>query len=208
MPTQLEVWNEALTAFLEMPSLASTNLSNESARTLNSQWLNVTRRVLERGDWNFARTRVVLAQTGTNAFGFANKFGLPSDCARVVWVSETGAENEPMLPGRYQIERNAILTDATTVYAIYITYGVIATPGLWAGNFSHIVSAELALACRKLNSESTKLSDAERHIAEKQALSVDAVQNQPRLRKPGSWSTANRRRSRGGAAGGLPEMQS
>jgi hypothetical protein len=195
MPTKLEVWNETLITFLEIPALTSDALTSEAARTLNSQWIPVVRRCLEKEEWNFALKRASLARSGSNTFGFLYYYNLPGDCARVVWVSATGKENEPLAPGAFVLERNAIMSDSATIFVKYVTYDTGDTPGRWSQSFTHLVAAELALSCRKLNTDSTKISDAERQAAMGMAAMVDKQQEEQRMRRTPNtqWETIARR---------------
>lgn len=210
MATQLELWNQALT-FLQQPMMQSTETStpNEAWRLLNAGWRSAAKQAIEAGNWDFAIKRGTFARIGqTPAYGYDFYYQIPADCARLVFVSQTGNKDEPMHPGTWEVDGSKFATSAETVYARWVSYDAVSQPGIWSETFLRYAAAELAIRCIKLNSGQMEFIMKERSKVTDEALSLDAVQHGVTQRKPGTWSTANRRRSRGGASGsGLPEQQ-
>ena len=189
--TMLETWNAAL--FLLGSSAANTTTpSNEATRALNEAWRGAVKTCLEQGDFDCAKQRGALSVVEpAPAFGWTYYYAIPADSLRLVYVSQTGMQNDPLL--RYAIEDGKIATDATTVYAIWISSTVIDTPGKWSSNFGNFVAATLASRCLRLNPSARDDVQLALKRANAGAQGVDAVQNPPTFRRPGQWASAARR---------------
>jgi hypothetical protein len=75
--------------------------------------------VLRSHRWNFASARVALSRLAeAPAFGFKYAYALPTDCLRVLEVNGVSGAGEP--GAEWEIEGRALLTDETSVKAIYI----------------------------------------------------------------------------------------
>lgn len=189
MSSTLECWNDAL-FLLELPRVSSTTPSNEATRLFNEAWYGVAQTCLEQGEWDFAKVRGELSRTTAPAFGYDYYYLVPSDSLRLVFVSETGEPNNPLL--RYAHEGNKIATDAETVYAIWVSKTAIDTPGRWSASFARLVSANLAERGLKLNpGAAQRVADAIKK-AKPAAEGVDAVQNPPAFRRSGRWASSIR----------------
>ncbi len=196
MPSKLSVFNDALLiltqALLDNPD---PHPSNERSRVLNANWQAVVEQCLEQAAWDFAEVRGELSRVHPPpAFGYAYYYGLPTDCLRLTFVSETGIEGDDLL--RYKVEAGKIATDAETVYAKWVSSTAIDLPGRWSSTFARYVSAELAIRSLKLNTAAAEIANKERQDARKAAMGVDAVQNPPAFRKPGRWIKSIRTGSR------------
>jgi len=202
LATKLGVFNDALLILTQgVLDNPDPSPSNERSRVLNANWVPAVEACLERADWDFAEERAQLARvTPAPAFGFSYYYGLPTDCLRVTFVSETGIEGDDLL--NYKIEKGKIATDAETLYLKYVSSTAISYPGRWSSNFARYVSAELAFRSLKLNSSAEERAKKELKEAKSDAVGVDAVQNPPTFRKPGQWVQAARTGRRGTIDGG------
>ena len=206
MTTQLEIYNQAL-AMLTQPPLSNTVGTTAAHDLLNASWAEAVKISLESGDWDFAMKMVILARDSTTpAFSFSYFYRIPSDSARICWLSETGREGDTVPPGRYRIVGPLIASSADALYCRHVSYDFMSTPGRWSSTFGRAVAGQLATMVPKLNTGGLELAAKEREGFGKRAQGLDAVQGpvQPR-RSRGSWVNANRRRTRGGS--GLPEQQ-
>ena len=88
-----------------------------------------------------------------------------------------------------------IATDEPVIYIKYITKSAIHLPGKWGQGFADFVAAELAFRTAPKLAPS-KLGDAGKVLTlrRKVALSSDAVNQPPQLRKLGSLAMAHRNR--------------
>jgi len=92
-----------------------TSLDDDAkAATLTKRQFPILRNEVLRGHpWNFARRRAKLAQLAdAPAFGFSNAYQLPTDCLRVVEMSD------PTI--RFVIEGRQLLTDESAASIEYI----------------------------------------------------------------------------------------
>jgi len=192
MATKLSVFNEAL-RILAQPLVASPSGPGEDLRQLNGAWDSVIRACYEIGNWNFLVTRAELARAAeVPVWGYSYYYTLPTDFSRVVEISETGVNHDPLL--RYEIERGKVATNVETVYLKYISTNIAAiTPGDWSQAFADYVGASLALrTAPKLNPANLELADGLVKSSRVRALSTDAIQNPPAMRQQGNWARAAR----------------
>ena len=192
MADKLSVWCDAL-FILGISSVNTTTPEDEATRTLNEAWQGTVEGCLEQGDWDFAKERDQLARSSpAPAFGYSYYYTLPSDCLRLVFISQSGLPSDPLL--RYTNEKGKIATDAETVYAVWVSSDAITAPGRWSSSFARFVSASLAERCLKLNPGAKDDVALALKKSKPQAEGVDAVQQPPVFRKPGRWATAGRGR--------------
>lgn len=190
MASKLEVWQGAA-RLLGMTSPTSDTPSNELTRAFNEAWTGVVRSCLEVGDWDFARVRGELSRVlPAPAFGWEHYYSIPADSVRLVYVSQSGQPRDPLL--FYEIESGKIATDATTVYAIWISSTAIDLPGRWSENFAKYVAAKLAHQCLKLNPGAAQAVMDELKATKPAAEGIDAVQNAPVRRRMGQWASSIR----------------
>jgi hypothetical protein len=206
MAVLLDLFNGALNA-LQQPVLSTTdpNPSTEASRLLNANWRGAAKQALEAADWDFAIKRSALTQTGTVAGSGdppLNIYAVPADVARLTYVSDTGWDRK-MPPGGWEREAAGIVSLAAALYAKWVSYDALDAPGRWSETFLRYGALLLAQRSIKLNASMLNAIVEELKVVKKEAISLDAVQAQPTLPQQGSWSTANRRHSRGGARGGF-----
>lgn len=189
MATQLSVFNDSL-GILGEPPLQSVDQEIEAGRQLRDKWPGTVRHCLEQGDWNFASRRGELSRVATPpVWGWDYAYNLPADCVRVCEVSDTGERWGYFT--EYAHEEGMIATNATTLFLRYMSLTLMDTPGAWSQSFADFVSAELALRVGpKLNIANVPLAKDWMIGRKKIALSQDAVQNPPQLRRPGLLAMA------------------
>lgn len=196
---KIDVWNSAL-RLLHMPRVNVTTPVDEATRLLNDGWNQAVSYSLELGDWDFARERGELSRVlPAPVFGYTYFYQVPSDSLRLVFVSETGDRNDPLLS--YAHEGNKIATDAKRVFAIWVSREAIETPGRWSTAFAMLVAAHLAKECLALNPSQRDDVEEAMKRAKASAHGLDGVQNPPQRRRPGQWSTAIQTASRGEQGG-------
>lgn len=111
--SEVSICNDAL-AKLGASSILSLADPTKNARLCNSTYATQRNAVLRLHNWAFAMKRATLAQkTTTPVFGFANEFGLPSDCIRVFQAEESSII--------FKIEGNLLLTDEGSIKILYIS---------------------------------------------------------------------------------------
>ncbi len=211
MTTKLGTFKAACRHLGEPPlNTVSPNPSNLLSRSLNSAYEDVVERCLTKTNFNFAQVRGILARLdSTPKYGFAYYYQRPADALRIVYLSPSGFEFQPMPPNSYVEDQNddgtpgGIATDAEALYARWNSRTRVEMPGLWEPNFARFVSLELALEIAPIVKPSAiETITKARNAVEHEAIGMSAVQQSRMVRKSGSWSTANRRHSRGGNGGG------
>lgn len=192
MPTKLTVFNSTLgllgQSIINDPDVAS----NDHARTLRGHWTATVDRCHERTAWDHAKVLVKLARLAdTPTSGYDYYYAIPSDCVRILYVSETGEKDNELL--HYERIEGKIATDVETVYLTYVSKTSIEAIGRWPETFAYYVSTELAFVSGpKINPEAMEHVKSERKKATSDAISIDAVQGPVVRRRHGSWSGSAR----------------
>ncbi len=203
MTTQLAIFNECA-RLTGQPRLNTTASVNTLSRHLNSAYGEVTERCLQKTNFNFAMKRGILTRLSTTPdFGFAYYYQRPADMVRLIYLNYSGFDFQPAPADSYLEETIGFATDASNVYARWVSRDVRDTPGIWDPSFARFVEVELALAVAPhVNTSAIEGLTKERSKVEREAIGLSAAQQNRTQRKPGRWSTANQRRSRGGNYGG------
>jgi len=94
--------------------------------------------VLEDRDWTFSMKRVLLSSPDSTApaFGYANRFAIPSDCLRVVEVNENKYD--------WIKEGNFILTNLSEIQVLYVKREEDVSK--FTAGFIHVFALRLAAA--------------------------------------------------------------
>lgn len=197
MPTRLSVMNKAL-RILGQPALASPDQNDEAGRLLRASWDESANACYEVGNWNSAIERVELSRSSiVPAWGYSYYYELPGDFVRLVQISQSGDNNEDFTG--YRPENGMYATDAETLYIRYVSKNLmILAPGEWTQAFADFVSATLAVdIAPKLNPTGLEFASEIQEKKKRTALSIDAIEDPPAMRKPGSFVRAlNRGRNR------------
>ncbi len=150
MASEVEICNLAMTV-LGADRIASLSDNTENARRLVAVYADCVKDVLRAHPWNFAIARVQLALLATTPiFGYDYEFQLPSDCLRVIEVSNG---ESPLTD--FKIEGRKLLCNYTEIYIKYIVY--ITDPNIFTSQFIFVLSSRLAaeLAYAITNNKST-----------------------------------------------------
>jgi len=154
--------------------------------------------LMRSGAWNFAITRIKLAQLATlPAFGWSFAYALPSDFERVISVHDN-ADGTGVVP--YKIESiqqsdgsyiNVIASDASDIYLRYCRQ--ITDPNLMTASFRQVLILRMAkifaISIAKSNPLYQAL-DAEEQRAYRRARSVDGIEDWPEMLPEGSWASS------------------
>lgn len=132
--TWLEICNRAL-ARIGKPILSDLSSGGDLALYCNTFLGEAIEYVFSSLEWNALRVRVELARSATDpVYGYAYAYTLPVDFITIVDVETDGEE--------YEIEGQYILTNATSVYILYIPR--IETPNILPGYLKKCISTHLA----------------------------------------------------------------
>ena len=191
MPTKVTVFNSAL-GILGLNLVSSDTAQNEVVRTLNTHWPTVCEFCHEKTAWDHAKARAECARLAdVPVSGYDYYYALPSDCLRVLHVSQTGDDDDDLL--WYSIEEGKIATSSNAVYLVYVSDRRIDKPGSWSQTFADFVAAELAVrSAAKLNpsAKDDAMKAVKRYGSD--AIGLDATQGPTKLQRHGSWSRAAR----------------
>ncbi|KPK74235.1 MAG: hypothetical protein AMJ84_00160 [Acidithiobacillales bacterium SM23_46] len=202
MPTKLTLYNGALSIIGER-KLADLTENREPRYKLDDIWDNdLVRRVLQMGQWNFAKRTVELGSSPsvTPSFGYQYAFDKPADFVRTIMVAHDQYFNIPIT--RYSDEGAWIFCDQETIYFAYVSddtqWGSDFT--LWPPNFTEMVEHYLAY---KVAPRITGMDFNERELERKwktwlaEAKATDAMESPAKFPPKGGWA-----RSRQGFRGG------
>ena len=121
MPSKLTIYNGALTVLGER-KLADLTENREPRYKLDDVWDNdLIRRVLQMGQWNFAKRTVELESSPsvTPSFGYQFAFDKPSDFVRTIGVAHDEYFNIPIT--RYSDEASWLFCDQEKIYVAYVS---------------------------------------------------------------------------------------
>lgn len=185
MASDVDICNIALTQkFVDRGRISALTADEPAAKDCNAIFTSTRDRLLRSHDWNFARKRVQLAQsTTTPATEFDYQYDLPADWIRTVTV----ADNDNAIPGVvYRQEGRVILCSATTVYLTYIYR--ITDPAQFNDDFVWLFAMDLACQLA-LTSTGRDEARKERKSAWNRATSAESIEDYPKSRPQGSWTT-------------------
>jgi len=137
MATAVSISNLALT-ILGADRITSLADNNENARRLTAIYEYCLEDVLRAHPWNFCLLRQKLARlTTTPVYGYDYEFQLPSNCLRVIEVSDgTNVRTD------FKIEGRKLMFDDDAVYIKFIQ--TVTDPNQYTSQFIMVFSARLA----------------------------------------------------------------
>lgn len=154
--------------------------------------------LLRRHVWNFAITRVQLAQLAdAPAFEFQYAFALPTDFMRVVSAHDSDAGEGNL---RYKIEGlqqsddsyvRALLTNSNACYLRYVRK--VTDPSIMTPTFRQVLILRLAMVFATGIAKSSTLNQNlrdEMKEAMRQAASIDGIEDYPEEMPMGSWAAS------------------
>ena len=203
MTTQLSLYNGALRLCRER-KLASLSENREPRRLLDDAWgdggnHSAVKHCLQLGQWTFAMrsAQVDYSPSVEPSFGFRRAFDQPADMVRVAAVCMDEYFQYPLL--QYSDERHFWYADLDTIFVRYVSnhadYG--ADYSLWPESFVKLVEAYLAREIvGNLTQGDSRKADVEKEfaVAERDAKSLDAMNNPTRFAPVGEWESARRGR--------------
>lgn len=132
--SDVSIVNDAL-VLVGADRIISLDQDTKSARIFKEAFAKTRNALLEAHPWRFAVKRVALAlSTETPAYEYSNYYVLPTDCLRVIELSDPATQ--------WEREGNLLATSNTIDGIRYIRE--ITQPGLFSHNFSKTLSAKLA----------------------------------------------------------------
>lgn len=193
MPSKLSIYNGALSILGER-KLASETENREPRYKLDDVWDNeFIDRVLQMGQWNFAKRTVELqaSPSVTPAFGYQFAFDKPIDFIRTMAVCHDEYFNLPIT--RYADEASWIFCDQETIYYAYVSNDVQwgADLSLWPPNFAemaeHYMAHKAAARMAGLDvSDKKLLQQWKMWLAE--AKATDAMESPAKFAPKGGWA--------------------
>tara|TARA_R110000822_G_scaffold225088_1_gene357934 strand:- start:2003 stop:2605 length:603 start_codon:yes stop_codon:yes gene_type:complete len=168
--SEVQIVNNALIK-IGASAILSLTENSEAARAANVIYEQVRDASIRDHIWNFAVTRVELAQSATApAFEFAYQYPLPSDCLRVLQM-----ESSSMV---FKIEGRKLLTDEGTAKILYLSR--VEDVNLFDPMFVEALSARLAAELAITLAESNSLYQNMMEMYQRKlgdARSVDAQES-------------------------------
>lgn len=207
-PTQLSLYNQALTRHLGQRKLAALTENNESRRALDDNYSAVIDECLEQGYWRHARRDAMLTGSDVSAGdfdggdfsrdfaqsnGYQYAYPIMDDCLQLFMLSLT--EDRAIPFNDYKYQNGVIVANFDTLYVTYISndpaFGLDLS--LWSPLFSRWVGAALAESvCYRLTQDKSLVEVIEKREKKfkRAALNKDAMEG-PTTRPPmGSWVSA------------------
>lgn len=194
MTTKLQLYNLAL-AKMKASALVTLTDRSEARRSLDVQYDQVLKYLLEAGFWKFAMRTVEITQdeTVTPSFGYAEAFNMPSDWVRTYEVSLSENLVPPL--DDWIEESNLFFAHGGPLYVRYVSnsdsgYGLDLSR--WTGRFIRAVAYELAAqAAPKATGSSDSFADSlqkDAIIALSEAKMFEALREPSKRLPQGRWN--------------------
>lgn len=195
MASSVEIANSALTKMGETRIMSLTD-NVKAAREINAVFDLRRDALLRAYNWNFAMKRAQLsALSDAPSWGYTYQYQLPSDCLRIVQVSEfyvipglsdyiAGTDSEP-----FRIAGQTIETDFSAPLKVrYIRR--VTNSGEFDVLFNEVLACDLAVnTCESITQSSTKKESLkeDRKEALQQAIRANAIELPPQVIQDDSW---------------------
>lgn len=188
--SEVAIANRALDILGE-DHISSLSEDVKAARTLNGMFDSVRDSLLRSYVWNFAKTRIALAADATPPLGYDNRYALPVDCLRILWVA-TDALGKYPITDRANEENYILTNDDGPIYLCYLKQVTDTTKfdALFYETLAHVLAVRSAKKIGDLSK--TQLSDIKEDLKDllSKAVSVDATEDPPEDVEDTSWVTA------------------
>ncbi len=176
--------------------ITSFTEDSDEAKLCNAQYELIRDAVLTEREWTFAVARAELSRlTATPAFGFTYQFQIPSDCLRILQISNAAGSNGVIGDSeRYGVglgdynklewvrEADAVLCNAERVYARYLKQVTDTTK--FGPAFTQALAARIAMdLCIPLTENRSLQRDMAGMYGEKLAIAAAADGSQGRSQK-------------------------
>ena len=205
MPSKLTIYNGSLTVLGER-KLADLTENREPRYKLDDVYDNdMVRRLLQMGQWNFAKRTVALTASPsvTPSFGYQFAFDKPTDFIRTMAVCHDEYFNIPIT--RYSDEANWWFCDQEEIFVAYVSDDVQwgGDFSLWPPNFTEMAEHYMAM---KVAPKLSGLDISDKKLLQKwklwlaEAKATDAMESPAKFPPKGGWA-----RSRTGFRSGQNE---
>lgn len=141
MVAEVDIFRLAM-AHLDDRPIASPDDNTVQARLCKQHYPASRDAVLRAHPWNCALARVQLGPlVNRPAFGWTYRFQLPSDCLRLLPVTQDGAPDGP--PIAYEVEGRTVVADVTPLKVRYVRR--LTDPNAFDASLVHAIAAHLAM---------------------------------------------------------------
>lgn len=190
MPSVTDLLNDSL-GQIGANTITAIDDGSHEANVCSALYPALLDSILRGHTWNFALTRVQLAQDAVApVFGYTYAYSLPTDCLRIV---EYNGALTAYGPRRYKIEGRKLLTNDTSAYIRYIAR--VTDPNVWDAMFYQCVACWLASKLADAIPHDTKKAESLLQRAEQvllpNAMAVDS-QEEPLQKIPSRSLTIGR----------------
>lgn len=193
MPSRLSLYNGALTVVGER-KLANLTENREPRYKLDDIWDNdLIDRVLQMGQWNFAKRTVQLTADPslTPSFGYQYGFPKPPDFKRTMMVCQDEYFNNPLTS--YSDEAKFWFCDLEEIYVAYVSNDVQwgGDLSLWPPNFTEMVEHYMAW---KVAPRLSGIDISDKRLAQQwkqwlaEAKATDAMESPAKFPPKGGWA--------------------
>lgn len=149
MSSVIEICNVALSRLGNSRTINSLTEQSKEAGVCSLHYEPARDAVLSDFDWNFARKRVALADTGTNPPDWQFAYAYPTDCVRIISIMVPGMRNPPArCRVQYEVgSDNAgtgklIYTDQDDAWLMYT--GLVTDPNMYDAIFRDALAWRMA----------------------------------------------------------------
>jgi hypothetical protein len=150
MPTQATVLQNAL-RLLGEPSNVGVDSDKKIVREIMSGWDDVAGRLFESHPWNAFKSVAQLVQTTPAVPGWQYTFNQPTNCRRVIHVSDI--LDEDSYPIEYTWQAGKVLSNHDPTYCWFVDGAYITQVGGWPQTFADLFAAHLASEVYPVNDE-------------------------------------------------------
>lgn len=192
MASDIGIVNSALLKIGASKTIVSLTDDTPNAIKANAIFDIVRDALVRGGGWNFATTRVQLAQSTTiPAFDYDFAYPLPADWLRTLRVYDNDAGGGTV---EYRIEGTSILSYATEIWLLYLRR--VTDPNVMTADFRELLSLKLAveLAIPVANSKSLRSELLREFKRERRTVgTASAIEDFADRFPDGSWLTTRQR---------------
>ena len=177
MASVVDICNSALN-LLGASTISALTDDTKNARLCNQRYEPIRSRIFRSHPWNCLIKRVELAKdSAAPVIEYSSQFTLPSDCLRVIKVSN-GATDSINSDLEYRVEGRKIKTNEGAIYLIYVAENT--DPNIYDINLREAISHQLAADIAYAVTNNATLANQYLQRANdrlKEARFIDATEN-------------------------------